>query len=362
MKKKLFFVAGLFLIALSGFELGPISPRPKRIIFLIGDGMGLSQVTASLYAQKNKSVFEQFPFTGLITTHSASDLVTDSGAGGTALACGCKTYNGAIGLDAHKKRCTSLLEIADSLGLATGIAVNCSVTHATPASFVAHASSRKEMEFIATWYIDNSIDYIVGGGEKYFQNRTTLPERNLLEELRSQNYFISLNAHDSLPPVPDPNRPFLWLNAKDDPPSALEGRSYLPEAVKRGCTYLYQRGAEKGFFLMVEGSQIDWAGHGNDGTRLLAEMLDFEKTVEAALQFAQQDGETLVVVTADHETGGLGIVQGSTMDSLELKFVSNGHTASMVPVFAFGPGADLFSGIYDNTQIYYRIKKAMGWE
>lgn len=113
---------------------------------------------------------------------------------------------------------------------------------------------------------------------------------------------------------------------------------------------------------MVEGSQIDWAGHGNDGTRLLAEMLDFEKTVEAALQFAQQDGETLVVVTADHETGGLGIVQGSTMDSLELKFVSNGHTASMVPVFAFGPGADLFSGIYDNTQIYYRIKKAMGWE
>jgi alkaline phosphatase len=362
MKKQLIVLSGLFLLALSAFTPLSNAPQPKRVIFLIGDGMGLSQVTASLYSQKNRSVFERFPITGLITTHSSSDLVTDSGAGGTALACGCKTYNGAIGLDAHKKRCVSLLEIADSLGLATGIAVNCSVTHATPAAFVAHVTSRKEMEAIATWFIDHPVDYLVGGGQQYFQNRTSLPERDLLAELRAMDYVIHLNSHDSLPGFPDPSRPFLWLNAKDDPPAATEGRNYLPEMVRRGCTYLQHRGAEKGFFLMVEGSQIDWAGHGNDGPRLLAEMLDFEKTIEAALQFAAEDGETLVVVTADHETGGLGILQGSTMDSLEMKFVSNGHTASMVPVFAFGPGAELFSGVYDNTNLYSRIKKAMGWE
>lgn len=362
MKKHLFILSGLFLFALTSFGPSPLQPKPKRFIFLIGDGMGLSQITASMYAQKNSTIFEQFPYTGLITTHAASDLVTDSGAGGTALACGCKTYNGAIGVDTHKNRCTSLLEIADSLGMATGIAVNCSITHATPAAFVAHVASRKEMEAIATWYIDNPIDYVVGGGQQYFLNRTSLPERDLLAELRSLNYMISLNPHDSMPAVPDPTQPFLWLNAKDDPPAATDGRNYLPEAVKRGCHFLQTRGAEKGFFLMVEGSQIDWAGHGNDGHRLLAEMLDFEKTVAAALEFAKNDGETLVIVTADHETGGLGILQGSSLDSLEMKFVSTGHTASMVPVFAFGPGAEQFTGIYDNTQIFFKLKKAMGWQ
>jgi alkaline phosphatase len=329
---------------------------------MIGDGMGLSQVTASMYAQRNRTIFERFPTTGLIATHSHNHLVTDSGAGATAFACGCKTYNGAIGVDHKKHPCKTLLEIADSLGMATGLTVSCSVTHATPASFAAHVSSRQDMEDIAEWYLVNQVDYLVGGGSKYFQERKKEPGRNLLNELRQKGYAVHTQRYDTLPPAPAGAQPYCWLTAREEPPPATQGRRYLPESVRRGCDYLQQKGGAKGFFMMVEGSQIDWAGHANDRDRLLAEMLDFEQAIEAALAFAAKDGNTLVLVTADHETGGMSMLQGSNLDSLDMKFTTKSHTASLIPVFAYGPGAEHFGGLYENTDIFFKIKKAIGWQ
>jgi alkaline phosphatase len=334
--------------------------RPKNIIFMVGDGMGLGQITASMYAQRNNTVFDRFPVTGLMTTQSANHLITDSGAGATAFSCGCKTFNGAIGLDAKKHPCPTLLETADSVGMSTGIVVTCSITHATPASFFAHVTERSNMEEIAVWLVQNRIDFLIGGGGKYF-NKRTKDKRNLVQEMEKTGYQVSTNRYDSIPKIPGTERPFFWITSDEEPPSVLKGRTFLPEMTQKGISFIQKRDNSRGFFMMVEGSQIDWAGHSNDKLTLIAEMADFEKAIANALDFAKKDGETLVVVTADHETGGMSILQGSNLDSLDLKFTSKGHTASMIPVFAYGPGADFFNGIYDNTDIFYKIKKAMGW-
>jgi alkaline phosphatase len=335
--------------------------RPKNIILMIGDGMGLTQISVGMYAQQNNTSLENFPVTGLVTTHSAKHLVTDSGAGATAIACGCKTYNGAIGVDKHRKPCRTLLEEADSLDMGLGIVVSCTVTHATPGSFVAHVLQRIDHETIAEWYLKNKVDYLVGGGRKYF-NKRTLDNRQLIEELQQAGYLVqSYDQTAWAAATPDPKRPYIWFAAEEEPPAATEGRTYLPLAAAAAPPFFSARSPEKGFFLMIEGSQIDWACHANDAPRLIAEMKDFDAAVKAMYEWAAQDGETLVIVTADHETGGVSIQQGSTMDSLDLMFNTKGHTASMVPVFAFGPGAEAFAGLYDNTEIYHRIRKAMGW-
>jgi alkaline phosphatase len=336
--------------------------RPKNVIFVVGDGMGLTHITAGMYANDNHTQLERCSVTGLIATHSASHRVTDSGAGATAFACGCKTYNGAIGVDRKKKNCPTLLEYAaDSAGMATGIVVSCSVTHATPASFVAHVAQRSEMEEIATWYLRRPVDFLVGGGLRYFNQRKS-DQRNLLTEMQSAGCATHLFSEKKLSDItPDPALRFAWFAAAEEPKAVTEGRDYLPLAAAMAPVFLKKRNPERGFFLLVEGSQIDWAGHANDGPRLLAEMQDFDAALKALLDWAEVDGQTLVVITADHETGGLTIEQGSTMDSLNLGFSTKKHTASLVPVFAFGPGAEQFGGVYDNTEIYTRIRRAV-WQ
>lgn len=333
---------------------------PKNIILLIGDGMGLTQVSAGLYSNGNRLNLEQCTATGLIKTHSSSHLVTDSGAGATAFACGCKTYNYAIGVDADKKPCRSILEQAEAAGLATGIVATSTLTHATPASFVAHVRERKETEAIAAFFLQNEVDFLVGGGLDHFVKRTT-DQRDLREELVAKGYAVSDFRQSPLQNLtPDPARPFAWFSADGEPGYASEGRDYLPIAARLAPVFLKKRG-EKGFFLLIEGSQIDWACHANKADDAIREMLDFDAAIGAALDFARADGETLVVVTADHETGGMAIVQGSEMDSLQIEFVSKQHTATLVPVFAFGPGAGLFNGVYDNTDIYWKMAALFGF-
>ena len=158
---------------------------------------------------------------------------------------------------------------------------------------------------------------------------------------------------------PDPSRPFAWFSALAEPSYATQGRTYLPPATRMALSFLKQRSA-KGFFMMIEGSQIDWACHANNGPNAVAEMLDFDRAIGEALRFARADGETLIIVTADHETGGMAIENGSTRDSLELTFTTNYHTAALVPVFAFGPGAERFNGVYENTDIYRKMKELLG--
>jgi alkaline phosphatase len=343
----------------SRFHLENGKQRPKNIILLIGDGMGLTQVTAGLYSNHNSLHLEAFPVTGLIKTHSAKHYVTDSAAGATAFACGCKTYNGAIGVDLHGKPCTTILEEAKARGLAVGLAASCSITHATPASFYAHVGTRAETEQIAADLINCPLDLLIGGGMKYF-NQRKIDQRNLLEEMKQQGYRIADASQGALPDLaPQPDRPFAWFTAIDEPVSADKGRNYLPQAARMAPDFLKKR-SDKGFFLMLEGSQIDWACHANDAPRAIAEMLDFDAAIGEILRFAREDGETLVVVTADHETGGMAIQMGSRMDSLEIAFNTGYHTASLVPVFAYGPGAEQFGGVYDNTDIYFKMQALWG--
>jgi alkaline phosphatase len=333
---------------------------PKNIILLIGDGMGLTQVTAGMYANGNKLNLERFPNTGLMKTHSSSHLVTDSAAGATAFSCGCKTYNGAIGVTKAKKPCVTILEQAKKNGLATGLVVTSSITHATPAAFIAHVNSRVEMEDIATYFLQTDLDFFVGGGLQYFNQRKK-DQRNLYTELEAKGYCMSNFQKTKLSEItPSPNQPFGWFSAIGEPDSVSGGRDYLPLAARMATDFLKNR-TEKGFFLMLEGSQIDWGCHANNGPRAVAEMLDFDAAVGAVLRFAEADGNTLVIVTADHETGGLTLEQGEGFEILDYDFTTGHHTASMVPVFAFGPGAEQFGGIMDNTDIYWKMARLWGW-
>ncbi len=335
-------------------------PKPKNIILLIGDGMGLAQISAGYYYNGKKLNLEKFPITGLMTTQSSSHLITDSAAGATAFACGCKTYNGAIGVTAKRKPCRTILEDAKAQGLAVGLVASCSITHATPASFIAHVESRADAEDIAIDFLKTDIDLIIGGGLQYFNARTS-DKRNLYAELAQKGYFVSNFAEKKLSELTFlQKQPLAWFGATKEPGSVAEGRDWLPLAAEKAPAFLKQR-SDIGFFLMLEGSQIDWACHAKDGPRAVQEMLDFDEAIGKILAFAQADGETLVIITADHETGGMTLEQGSTMDSLDLAFNSGYHTASLVPVYAFGPGAELFSGIMDNTDIYLKMKGLYGF-
>lgn len=332
---------------------------PKNIILLIGDGMGLTQVTAGMYANGNKLNLERFPITGLMKTHSSSHLITDSAAGATAFSCGYKTYNGAIGVTKDKKSCETILEQAEKNGYATGLVATSSITHATPASFIAHVKSRADMEDIAKFFLQTELDFFVGGGLEYFNKRKT-DQRDLYAELTAKGYWMSNFQKQKLAEItPDPKQPFGWFSALFEPDSVNSGRDYLPLAAKMATGFLKKR-SEKGFFLMVEGSQIDWACHAKDGPRAVSEMLDFDAAIGEILQFAEADGNTLVIVTADHETGGMALEQGEGFDVIDYDFTSGYHTATMVPVFAYGPGAEQFSGVMDNTNIYWKM--ALLWD
>ncbi|MCC6461247.1 MAG: alkaline phosphatase [Saprospiraceae bacterium] len=334
--------------------------KPLNVILMIGDGMGMAQVTAGLYANGGRLNLEQFPITGLMKTHSAKNLITDSAAGATAFSCGCKTYNGAIGMTAAKKPCPTILEQAEALGLATGLVATSSLTHATPASFIGHATDRQFAEEIATYFLKTNIDLAIGGGMKYFNHRKT-DTRDLYAELQTKGYTMSNFAEKTFEQAMlslSPEQPFFWFASNEEPASVEEGRNYLPIAARMAPTFLSQR-SDKGFFLMIEGSQIDWACHANKGDKAVQEMIDFDEAIGEVLKFAEKDGNTLVIVTADHETGGLALLRGEDKESLSLKFTTDYHTASLVPVFAYGPGAELFSGLIDNTDIYVKMRELL---
>jgi alkaline phosphatase len=351
----------LFSFQKTGVEKSkpPEGEQPKNIILMIGDGMGLTQITAGLYSNGNSLHLENFPFTGLIKTHSANKLITDSGAGATAFACGCKTFNGAIGVCADKTPSITILEQAERQGLATGLVATSSITHATPASFIAHVDDRSNYEDIAVFFLQTDIDLFIGGGLKHFNERST-DQRNLVQELAAKNYYVTNFSEKKLCDItPSPTQPFAWFSAREEPETAAKGRDYLPLASRLAPDFLKKR-SEKGFFLMIEGSQIDWACHAKYAPGAVTEMLDFDAAIGEVLKFAEADGNTLVIVTADHETGGMALEQGNTRDSLDIVFVSAQHTASLVPVFAYGPGAERFSGIYENTDIYVKMRDLFG--
>ncbi len=336
------------------------SPKQaNNIILLIGDGMGLGHITAGLYSSDKPLHLERFKHLGLAKTHSANQLITDSAAAATAIACGQKTRNEAIGVDAQEKPLTSILKLAQQQHKKTGLISSTSIVHATPAAFVANMNWRKKYDAIALQYLDVPTNILIGGGKHYFNERKD--GLNLLDSLQKRGYQLFKELADAQ--VTNAIQSYKWavLLGKRRPKATINGRGdFLPDATQLALQHLNNR---KGFFLMVEGAQIDYAGHQNFSTWLIAEMLDFDKTVGRALDFAEADGNTLVIVTADHETGGYAINDNIlSHKKFDTKFTTDYHTGTMVPVFAYGPGAEKFNGIYENTELFYKMKQAYGFE
>ena len=327
-------------------------PAPTNVVLMIGDGMGLSHLTAGKVTAGELHM-ERLPVGGFVTTHSHDSFVTDSAASGTAFATGHKTVNGAISVDPEGARLKTVLELAEERGMATGLVVTCSVTHATPAVFASHVNHREEYIEIARQMASSGVDVLFGGGLSYF-----LPSDepggargdgvNLVEALRermpvalSPREFRELGSVSAA----------AALLTLDHPPEAPEREPDLAELTAKGLEILSTD--EDGFFLMVEGSQIDWAGHENDHDWLVTELADFDGAVGVVMSFAERDGRTLVVVTSDHETGAYSVLDGS-LERREVSyphFGSDDHSADMVPLLAYGPGCESFGGMRDNAEI-----------
>jgi len=350
--------------------------KVRNVIFCIGDGMGLSQIAvASTKAggPAGRLCIERMPVMGLVRTYSANARVTDSAAAGTALAAGIKTNNGMIGVAPDGKPYQTILEAAKARGMATGLVVTSTITHATPAAFASHVKSRATEAAISEQLIANRVNVLFGGGRKYFLSKSDpnsgrKDDRDLIAEARQAGYtcimfdqelrsirgpyVLGLFQYDALTTVsPEPNLVSLTGNAIQVL-NKMKGSS---------------SNRRRGFFLMVEGSQIDWACHQNHLKHAIRQTLLFDQAVQAAVDFAQRDGHTLVIVTADHETGGLTLPEPpkaseTAKASAEptVHWSTKGHTSSPVMIGAFGPGAALFAGVQDNTDVPKKIAQLLG--
>ena len=327
--------------------------QPKNIILMIGDGMGLAHVYSAMTANGGHLFLENFKNIGFSKTYSSNDYITDSGAGGTALAAGVKTYNGAIGVDPDKKPIPSIRDLAEKKGLMTGLVSTSSITHATPASFIAHNVSRNNYEEIAADFMKTNIDVFIGGGIKNFEMRKD--GRNLCKELKDKGYQVLYNIED-IQKVKSGK--LAGFTAQEHDAAMPERGEILVPATQTAINLLSQ--GKKGFFLMVEGSEIDFLAHENKTPGVVLETLDFDRAIGAALKFAASNAETLIIVTADHETGGMTLNGGDYKTGKVLaKYTSGEHTGIAVPVYAFGPGAEEFTGFMENTDIAKKMMKLL---
>ena len=318
--------------------------RVKNVILLIGDGMGLAHIYAGLTANRGNLHLAQFLNMGFSKTTAADTYITDSAAGATAMATGQKTNNRAIGVDSMGKAWSAIPELIKAWNMPSGLITVGSVTDATPAAFYAHQPDRSFEQEIATDFIRSPLDILIGGGYRYFQ------EGHVLDTLRGNGYQTSQRFAD----LPHLKAPFVLLD--DQAVGAVhQGRTnYLTSGLLKIIDELSP--SKAGFFVMAEAAQIDYGGHTKDISYVTREMLDFDQAIGAALRFADQNGETLVIVTADHETGGLTLLDGNLKSGyVDGHFSSNDHSGIMVPIFAYGPHSLDFRGVYENTEIYHKI-------
>jgi len=347
-------VVVLFLVAFN--LLIAQNVKPKNIIILIGDGMGINYVGASLLKDPN-SPFKEFKTIGLSITCSADKLITDSAAGATAIATGYLTNNKYVAVDTLGNPLYTIFEHAEKLGLSTGIVVTASVAHATPGAFLGHSISRYDQNLIASQMVEQNFDVIIGGGLKYFLPKSLSGERednrNLMDDLKSKDYSLPKN-YSELNSLPESVTNFYALLEMDGLPESSKRNYSLGDLTKTALNHL--KSDKDGFVLMIEGSQIDWAGHDHKSKELFDEMKDFSSAVTEALDYAKKDGNTLIVITSDHETGGMSITKGNLDGSdLELAYSSGSHTPSPVGIFAFGPGEEVFSGIMNINHIGQKL-------
>lgn len=316
----------------------------RNIIFMIGDGMGLEQVSCAWVLNKGKLNLDNMAVVGVSRTYCTDELITDSGAGGTALASGVKTACNHVGTAADTTDLYSILVKASALGKKTGIAVTCHFADATPCDFACHNEYRYNQEDLIADYLDCGVDYLSGGGTDWFTTRRT-DGRNIIEELAAKGYNIAL-TEEELMKAP---LPAFGILSPDNLPVAKERGDLFRHSVARGLELLSQ--SENGFVMMLEGSCIDDWLHGNDIGKAMEELLDFDRTLGDVLEWAEKDGHTLVVLTADHSTGCLTLQDGNLEEgTIGVHFASEGHNGIAVPFYAWGPGSRKFTGIHENAE------------
>ncbi len=332
----------------------PKGKKVKNVILMIGDGMSLMHVYTAWAANRGKLWLENAQATGLSKTWAVKKLVTDSGSGGTSLATGVKTVYHAVGVDPEGKPLTSLVDVAKELGKDAGMAVTCRLWDATPCDFCCHNIDRDKEEELVGDYPTSGVDFVFGGGAQKFTNRKD--GRDIFKELQKKGYHVSRTLDDFF--AYDKNSRIFAEPYDKYTPLPDERGDLLARASMKGISLMNQN--KNGFFMMIEGSQLDDYGHFNQLDLLMKETLDFDQTVGEVMKWAAKDGETLVVVTADHETGGLTLVNGNKDEGrVECCFSTKDHSGAMVPVYAFGPGAENFTGIFENTDVFKKIKKLM---
>ena len=325
--------------------------KVKNIIFLIGDGMGLAQINAAETVNKGLTLFN-FKNIGLQMNSPADAYTTDSGAGGSAMATGEPTFNRHISMTADGKVTPSLTDYAFDKGLACGVITLGNLADATPAAFYGHATDRDYTDQLTNYLLDGKLTLLAGGGMDVFTERKDKSEylTKLKKIYRLTDDFEEINKDE---------RKVICADGRMDLAATQGTLDLLARITKMGIDKV-QKANDKGFFLMVEGAKIDYAGHSNSLPGSIVEMLSFDMAIAEALKFADSNGETLVVVTADHETGGLTLIDGDREKGLITGYyVTDDHTPIMLPVFAYGPGSQEFMGIYKNTEIFHKMKKLL---
>lgn len=325
------------------------SGEPNVILF-IGDGMGFEQVRAgSLYASGKEGAlfFERLPHRGEVMTAAADDKVTDSAAGATAMATGVKVGNRVISraLPGNGAYLETIVERSRLEGRATGLVTTAHLTHATPAAFGAHARDRDDFEDIAAWYLYGTRpEVLLGGGGKSLQPT----------DAARVGYTVVQDRKGLLGLDPATTERVCGLFGEGHMPYEHDGIAHYPrlsEMTRVALSFLERD--DDGFFLMVEGARIDHAGHANDIERMVPEVVEFARAVELAVAWASERDDTLIIVTADHETGGLSVRRGRGPGKApRVRWSTKDHTGVRVPVYAWGPGAERLTGVMDNTDIY----------
>lgn len=326
---------------------------PKNIIFMIGDGMGLEQVSTAWTANRGELNMEQMPYVGLQRTYCLNWLVTDSAAAGTALASGNKTNKGMIATLPDGTELDTMMDFAKRAGKRTGVVVVCRLNDATPATFCCNNIDRDEAEEITADYLDCGVDFIAGGGMDYWRTKRT-DGRDIFAEIGQKGY----NTYESVEALMGAEElPVAAVLAPLELPSALSGeRGDMFRQMTAKSLEMLSKDNDEGFVLMVEGSCIDDWLHANRVDAAVEEILDFDRVVGDVLQWAEKDGETLVVVTADHSTGAMTLLWGDiATGTVEVNFANEGHNGMMVPFFAYGAGAEIFDGVMENAELSQTI-------
>ena len=367
-------------------------PQVKNVIYLIGDGMGFGAVSSLLLAEDGVTGFEQAPVIGLSETCSANNYVTDSPAGGTALATGTRTKNGYLGVDPEGKQLTSVLRKAQAMGKRSGIVVNTVLTEATPGAFYAGVTNRNMTYDIAKQFTESQVDIAIGAGLSAFINRPDSVD--LTATLIEKGYDVYLDWKSVLNTSSDKFVGILTMGdvhrrnkSSNTTAGAADGAEvclaaklaaaseesneenrlseptvYLQKATQKALEVL-SRNNKQGFFLMIESAIIDGYGHNNDSDGMIVEMKEFDNTLRQLVAYVNEHPETLLVVTADHETGGTAVTYNShevgKPTPVKLSFSTKGHSGTVVPIFAYGAGAEAFAGIMKNIDLPKKIEELM---